>query len=55
MTAVVHRIKVEPLSSALDQSMEYNELYVPSSHVQSKHMIMSWMIGYLYDSWGAEL
>ena len=36
MIAVDHRIKIEPLSSALDQSMEYNELYVPRSRDQSK-------------------
>lgn len=28
---VVHTIKVEPLSIGLEQSMQYNELYVPSN------------------------
>ena len=29
--AVVHTIKVEPMSVGLEQSMQYNELYVPST------------------------
>ena len=28
---VVHTIKVEPMSVGLEQSMQYNELYVPST------------------------
>lgn len=35
--AVVQRIKVEPLSSSMEQSMQYNEMYVPSNPNQSKN------------------